>query len=147
MPPAMTNPSVELAVACRSLRKLEMAFHFKKLSRWDDRFDRRVPLSVDTVLDHFKFRPLLKCENLQDVFLDGIQGLPARGGQPSDVATLIELGKWLVKGFMIEQERKIRVEVGIRWGARLGRGFGQVVTLGEREKNGVNRRLATKIGQ
>ena len=63
------------------------------------------------------------------------------------MATLIELGKWLVKGFMIEQERKIRVEVGIRWGARLGRGFGQVVTLGEWEKNGVNRRLATKIGQ
>jgi hypothetical protein len=114
MPPAITNPSVQLAIACRSLRKLDMIFHFKKLSRYNDRSDRRASLSVDEVLDHFKLRPLLECKNLQDVFFDGIQGLPSCGGQESGVDTLIELGKWLVKGFLIEHEWRIRVEVGIR---------------------------------
>jgi hypothetical protein len=147
-PPAITNPSIELAVACRSLQKLDMTFHFSKLSRYDNRVRRRVPLHRDTVLDEFKLRPLLECKNLQSVFLDGIHGQPLRGGQESDVATLIEVGKWLVKEFLVEHERKIEVEVGARWGAYVGRGYGgKIIALREWEKREVARRLAIKKGQ
>jgi hypothetical protein len=93
MPPALTNPGVELAVACRSLRKLDMTFHFRRVSRYDDRLNWRVPLPVDTMLDQYKLRPLLLCENLQSVFLAGIYSRPFLGGQTGDLATLLELGK------------------------------------------------------
>ncbi|KAF1943898.1 hypothetical protein EJ02DRAFT_420894 [Clathrospora elynae] len=63
---APTNPGVELAVACCSLTKLDMAFHFIKVTVYNDNPRRRVPLSVDSVLDHFCLLPLLKCANLQE---------------------------------------------------------------------------------
>jgi hypothetical protein len=147
-PLAMTNPSIELAMACRSLRKLDMTFHFRQISKYDKQLGRRVPISLGNVLHKFKLLSLLECENLRDVFLDGIHGQPSRSGQESDLATLIDLGKWLVKEYRVGHERKIKVEVGLRGDAcRVGRGFGIIITLGEREKMEVARRLTIKRGQ
>jgi hypothetical protein len=111
-PLVMTIPSIELAMACRSLRKLDMTFHFRQISRYDKHLGQRVPMSLGTVLPKFKLRPLLECENLQDVFLDGSHGQPSRGGQESDLTTLVDLGKWLVEEYQVGHERKIKVEVG-----------------------------------
>jgi hypothetical protein len=114
----------------------------------DKHLGQRVPMPLGTVLHKFKLRPLLECENLRGVLLDGIHGQPSRGGQESDLATLVDFGKWLVKEYQVGHERKIKVEVGLRGDAcRVGRGFGIIITLGEREKREVARRLAVKRGQ
>lgn len=114
IPLAITNPSIELAVACRSFQKLDLTFPLMKIFPYDDRLTRRMPLSLDNVLNHYKLRPLLRCENLQSVFLDGIYGRPFLGGRTGDLATLLELGKRLVKKLLVEQKRRILVEVGMR---------------------------------
>ncbi|CAO2656825.1 Nn.00g056280.m01.CDS01 [Neocucurbitaria sp. VM-36] len=132
--PALSNPSVELMVACSNLRKVDMTFHYTKVSVFDEDLGRRVPKSVDEILDQFDIRPILKCRSLERVYFDGIYDRPSRGGDQSHLDALVELGKWIVKGFIVEQERNIEVEVHRRSGAWDGRVPGVLVVLTKEEE-------------
>ncbi|KAJ4372274.1 hypothetical protein N0V83_004048 [Neocucurbitaria cava] len=132
--PTLSNPSVELMVACSNLRKVDMTFHYSKVSTWDINSGLQVPCTPGQILDHFQLRPILECQSLRQVYLDGIYAKPSRGGEPSDLDALVDLGKWIVKGFLVEQQRKIEVELHRRWGAWDGRLPGVLVLLSVEEE-------------
>ena len=71
----------------------------------------------------------------------------SRGGYQSHLNALADLGKWIVKGFLVEQERKIEVEVHRRSGAWYGRVPGTPVLLSNEDSEHVNKQVAQKKGQ
>ncbi|KAF2846733.1 hypothetical protein T440DRAFT_510691 [Plenodomus tracheiphilus IPT5] len=112
------NASVELAMACRNLRRLDMTIHAENLYRcslytlWV-----KVPLTTRQVVQSFYLQGLLECKGLEEVRLDGVYRRPSAGGVPEDLEPLVGLGKWIMTGLGGERAGKdpVVVELVRRW--------------------------------
>ncbi|KAF1838166.1 hypothetical protein BDW02DRAFT_605452 [Decorospora gaudefroyi] len=139
-PPAPTNPSIELAVACRNLRKLDMTFHYSRVTICDESTDF-VPQGrpLPSIVSQFKLDGIFGCEELEDVYIDGIYSWPSKGGHSSHLDVLEELGKWLMKGFLVRRKprRGIEVELVRRCGAWRGRVTGDMIVLDEEDLDDI----------
>jgi hypothetical protein len=136
LPPSLTNPSIELAVACTNLRKLDMTLHSSKVTICDQSTNWvRQPLALTTIVDRFKLQPIFDCQNLEHVYIDGIYVRPSHGGAPSDLNVVEDLSKWMIKGFWVRRypDDGIKVELVRRWGTWRGRVAGVLVTLEEED--------------
>jgi hypothetical protein len=117
------DPMIELAVVCASLRKLDLTVHFFALFGCDGRTGLRIPLSVDTLLDKLALRPLIKCERLCRIRIDVLYGHSTGHAGSSDRNLVVDIGKWLMKGFLVKQHRRIQIELCYRsydWDPSLG---------------------------
>jgi hypothetical protein len=133
--PAVSNPSLELAVICKNLRKLDMTFHVDKVTR-----------PLHEVIKYFKMETIFGCTNLEGVYIDGIYIRPSRGGDAADLDVLEDLGKWMMKGFLVQRnlKRGIQVDLVRRWGAWRGRVRGDLVTLTDTDMAEVKTRIGVK---
>lgn len=145
--PALCNTSVELAVACRNLRKLDITFHAEKVTYLDKNNNWVItPRPEEDIVSMFHLLDIFDCANLEDVYIDGIYAEPSRGGDPSHLDGLEALAKWMMRGFRARRlpRRGIRVEVVRRWGAWKGRESGEMVELGEEDLREVAVSLARR---
>ncbi|KAI4674515.1 uncharacterized protein J4E88_008251 [Alternaria novae-zelandiae] len=147
LPPALTNASFELAVACKNLRKLDMTFHVDKVTFSNAETDwERKALPLATVIDRFKLETILGCTKLEEVYIDGIYMRPSRGGKEADLDVLEEVSKWMMKSFLVQRkpERGIQVELVRRWGCWRGRVRGTLVELNDKDMAEVKARTEMK---
>ena len=141
---ALTNPSLDLAVACKNLRKLDMTFHVDKVTVSNEDTDwKRKALPLAKVIDRFKLGTLLYCPRLEEVYIDGIYMRPSRGGEEKDLDVLEDVSKWMMKSFLVRRhpERGIQVELVRRWGCWRGRVRGTMVELNEQDMAEVKARI------
>lgn len=134
--PAVTNPSVELMAACKNLRKVDMTFHSSVLQEGLD-LDEATdlgPLTVQQVADRFLLGRIFECKKLEEVYFDGIYMATRYWGDPVDLDPLVELAKWIIKGFR-DQGQKVQLEVGRRCGRWLGRVPGAIIALEDDAKS------------
>ncbi|KAG9190353.1 beta-glucosidase [Alternaria panax] len=145
--PALTNPSLDLAVVCKNLRKLDMTFHVEKVNicNHSTKFERK-SRPLPEVIDRFKLETIFGCTSLEEIYIDGIYDRPSRGGDVADLDVLEDLGKWMMKGFLVERnlKRGIQVELVRRWGAWRGRVGGALVTLNNTDMAQVRMRIGFK---
>jgi len=91
---------------------------------------------VDTLLDVFALRPLLSCERLCGVRINCVCGhFNFRDCSTHDMLdVLVGVGKWLMMGFLVQQERRIQVIVNDYhgWSSKT------VVTLDEADEKEVD---------
>jgi hypothetical protein len=126
------NPEMDLAAACRRLRRLEMTFHTTKVTMPDpENIYERIPRPILDMVRHWRLHAIFKCKELQEVYFDGIYFRPARGGAPTDLNPLFDLAKWIKKVYLYIHRRNIKVEVGRRWGEWRGYVPGDLVELDE----------------
>ncbi|KAI2486458.1 hypothetical protein Ptr902_00591 [Pyrenophora tritici-repentis] len=140
----LSNSSFELAVACKNLRQLDMTFHVDKISicNQSTQFVRHSrPLA--SIINKFMLETLFGCENLEEIYIDGIYRQPYYGGKPAHLNVLEDLGKWLMKGFLVQRSprRGIRVELVRRWGYWMGRVNGDQVTLNAKDMAEADARI------
>ena len=105
------SPMVQLAVACVFLREIELTVPTRELFSINCRTGMRTLRSVDTLIDLFALRPLLNCERLCRVHINCVDRYlitcyPRRG-----LDAIFSLGKWLMMGFLVQQERRVQVIV------------------------------------
>ncbi|KAF2123368.1 hypothetical protein P153DRAFT_371694 [Dothidotthia symphoricarpi CBS 119687] len=146
-PPAPTNPSVELMVACRRLRKVDMTFHASKLTLPDPgNAGHFLPRPVQDVITYFCLESIFQCENLEQVHFDGIHYQLRHGGRPGDLATLTELARWMKMGFLIERNgvKDVEIDVHERFGQWEGRTPGTVLVLSDEDLAEVERSIEAK---
>ncbi|KAH7091362.1 hypothetical protein FB567DRAFT_625914 [Paraphoma chrysanthemicola] len=104
------NPSVELMVACKNLRKVDMTFHASSL-RKSGPAGGKVPKTAQELAGYYHLHPIFDCENLQEVHFDGIYRPPRFGGDPEHLISLDRLARWIKKGFLVRRNQVVRVEV------------------------------------
>ncbi|KAI4684027.1 hypothetical protein J4E81_009190 [Alternaria sp. BMP 2799] len=111
--PYPKSPMVELAVACTSLREIEWTINAQELFCLDSPTGLGGPRSVDALLDRLALRPLINCERLKRIRIRGTYESHSWQWQrnPSDWDVLVGVGKWLMKGFQVRQERRIQVVI------------------------------------
>jgi hypothetical protein len=149
IPPALTNPSIELAVSCKNLRKLDMTFHSSKVTVCDQSTNwTRRPLTLAAIVDRFKLQPIFDCRNLEEVYIDSIYVHPFRGGAPSDLDVVEDLSKWMIKGFLVRRDpdHGIQVELVRRWGVWRGRVAGVLVTVEEDDLRAARQASTANLG-
>ena len=145
--PALTNPSFDLAVACKNLRKLDMTFHVDKvtISNAETDYERKA-LPLAQVIDRFKLKTIFGCTKLEEVYIDGIYMRPSRGGKEADLDVLEEVSKWMMTSFLVQRNLKfgIQVELVRRWGCWRGRVGGVLVALDDKDMAEVKTRIEMK---
>jgi hypothetical protein len=143
-----TNPSIELMTACLNLRKVDMTFHASRLEKPSELEDgTMVPCTALDLVEHFKFWPILDCEQLQEIYFDGIYVGVHGGGSLSDLDPLEYLAKWLIKGFLVRRDQNVQVEVGRRWGCWTGRVAGKITQLDDEDMEEVARKIENHKGE
>ncbi|KAH7081431.1 hypothetical protein BKA63DRAFT_487153 [Paraphoma chrysanthemicola] len=103
-PPAPENPSVELMVACKNLRKVDMTFHASVLSK--------------SAPDGGLLRWQLSTTSFW------------RGSNTLDLVESTCEG-WIKKGFLVRRNQVVKVEVVRRYGRWTGRLAGTVIELSD----------------
>jgi hypothetical protein len=145
--PALTNPSLQLAVACKNLRKLDMTFHVDKVTISDVTtvWERRA-LPLAEVINRFKLETIFGCTRLEEVYIDGIHIRPSQGGKATDLDVLENVGKWMMKSFLVQRspKRGIQVELVRRWGCWNGRVRGDLIVLEGKDMAEVKARIKMK---
>lgn len=132
--PAPTNPSLELVAVCKNLRKLDITWHSSKLRKPNPgNADLTVPCTTLDLVEKFRFRSMLNCTSLQQVYFDGIYNAPNRGGGASDLDGLEGLAKWIIVGFLVRRGQKVDVEVARRYGKWRNRVIGTMILLDEKD--------------
>lgn len=81
----VVNPDVSFMLRCTRLRTLQLTFHGSTTKR-----------PLEEFLDFFGLRPILQCEELKEVYLDGI--IPSFGNVAT-LQTLEDFGFWIKEGF------------------------------------------------
>ncbi|KAH3944205.1 hypothetical protein HBI56_034130 [Parastagonospora nodorum] len=145
-PASIDNPSIDLAVACRNLKQIDMTFHWSKVTVDDPHRGIR-PTPIKDLVARFCLEDILKCEKLEYIYLDGAYGLARRGGMPQHLDALGNLAKWFLHGFLVRQEREIKVEVVRRSGAWKGRQAGTMVKLNQFERIKAKKMIMIKKGE
>ncbi|KAI4633677.1 uncharacterized protein J4E87_000841 [Alternaria ethzedia] len=107
--PYTKSPMVELALACTSLREIEWTIYIEELFCFDSSTGLSSPRSVDALLDRFALRALINCESLKQIRMRGFYESLEWQRSPSDWDVLVGVGKWLMKGILVRQERHIQV--------------------------------------
>ncbi|KAH5040877.1 hypothetical protein HBI40_023140 [Parastagonospora nodorum] len=132
--PAPANPSLELVAVCKNLVKLDITWHSSKLRKPDpDNIDLAIPCTTLDVVNKFRFRPILNCTGLQQVYFNGIHNAPNRGGGPSDLDGLDGLAKWIIVGFLVRRGQKVEIEVARRYGKWRNRVTGTIISLNKKD--------------
>ena len=91
---ALTKPSLDLAVVCKNLRKLDMTLHVDKVSIYNESTNWvRKSLPLLEVIDYFNMETIFGCTSLEEVYIDGIYVRPSRGGDVTNLNVLEDLGK------------------------------------------------------
>jgi hypothetical protein len=85
------------------------------------------------LVKEFRLRPILECENLEEVYFNGIYYSPFQGGKPGQLEALEDLRKWIIKGFLMGRWQKVQVELARRCDRKYGRVTRAIVTLNEEE--------------
>ncbi|KAH6865309.1 hypothetical protein BKA58DRAFT_242644 [Alternaria rosae] len=136
------SPMVELAVACTSLREIQLIVSIQELLSINCQTGVPTLRSVDELLDRLAVRPLLNCELLCQICISmAHQSFGLEPGS-NDWDVLDGVGKWLIKGFLVQQERRVQVTVcdrNISWCTP-----GEVVTLDEADEKEVDEWLRVK---
>jgi hypothetical protein len=146
-PPAPTNPSVELMVACHNLRKVDMTFHSSMLSKPDPDTGIAVPLTAIELVEYYHLHPIFDCLNLRELYLDGIYRPPRFGGMPQDLISLDRLARWIKKGFLIWRNQAVHAEIVRRHGKWMGRTAGTIIHLDEKDLMKVAAGIAAWEGE
>ena len=105
------SPMVQLAVACIFLREIELTVPTRELfsiNRWKG---MRTLRSVDTLVDIFALRPLLRCECLCRVRINCVDEYSRTCYTRCGLDAIFSLGRWLMMGFLVQQERRVQVIV------------------------------------
>ena len=105
------SPMVELAVACVFLREIELTVPTRELFSINFRTGLRTLRSVDTLIDLFALRPLLNCERLCRVRINCVDEYLRTCYTRCGLDAIFSLGKWLMMGFLVQQERRVQVIV------------------------------------
>jgi len=90
------------------------------------------------------FEMIFGCENLEEVYIDGVYIQPYWGGDPAHLNMLEDLGKWLMKRFLVQRglRRGIQVELVRLWGCRRCRHVkGALVELDNKDMAEVKTRI------
>lgn len=116
-PYTLENSSVELMLACTNLRQVDMTFHVTKLRKIDPDSALWVPRTVMDLVRSFQLWPMFGCKHLEEIYFDGIYYPPSRGGDPDHLIALKHLAKFFMKGFLVRQGRRVKVQIARRWGA------------------------------
>lgn len=103
------SPGVELAVVCTSLREIEWTVNIQELFYFDSQTGLDSLRSVDALLDWLALRSLINCERLGRIRINGVYESRTWHRIPSDWDVLVDMGKWLMKGILVRQERRIQV--------------------------------------
>ncbi|KAI4929215.1 hypothetical protein J4E86_011743 [Alternaria arbusti] len=107
--PIPKSPMVELALACTSLREIEWTINTQELFCISSPTSLGSPRSVDALLERFALRALINCESLKRIRIRGVYESIEWQSNPSDWDVLFGVGKWLMKGILVRQERRIQV--------------------------------------
>lgn len=90
--PAISNPSINLGVACQKLRKLDMTSHLVKLT--DNTLENNwvtTPKPVQELIDTSRLDTNFDCVSLEEVYIDGLYA--GRGGESKDLDSLEGIAK------------------------------------------------------
>ena len=146
-PAARINPSIELMIACRRLRKVDMTLSVFKVAMRDMNTNWNfVPHSVSYLMDRYGLHALSECVALREIYIDGCYVAPGRGGSPRHLDALENLGKYIKKDFLVRGQ-SVRVELVRRWGSWRGRMAGVILTLSPQELADVERQIAINEGR
>jgi hypothetical protein len=119
---------------CKNLLKLDITRHSSKLRKPDpDNVDLTIPCTTLDVVNQFRFRPILNCTSLQQVYFDGIHNAPNRSGGPSDLDGLDSLAKWIIVGLLVRRGQKVEVEVARRYAKWRNRVTGTIISLNKKD--------------
>ena len=137
-----TSPMAELAVACTSLLEIQWTINIRELFCFDSPTGLGSSRSVDALLDRLALRPLINCERMGRIVIHGVYESLEWQRIPSDWDVLVGVGKWLMKGILVRQERRIQVIIqacdGREWPNR------RVVELDEADEKEVEDRREAK---
>ena len=123
---ALTNPDVDLMLQCRNLTRVRFTFHTFAINGnpnecYPELPQGNQPLNITAFVDKFKLRPMVGCDNLQEVWLGGIKYLDyvTAGGDQSKA--LRDFGAWLHREFGKKvPPQKVKVVLFPRYGAFSG---------------------------
>jgi hypothetical protein len=121
-----------LKAVCLNLRMVDSTFHAEKLLKPDpNQAGITIPRTAYALVHEFRLRPIFRCENIKEGYFDGIYYTPFQGGNPGQLYSLEDLGRWIIEGFLMCRKQKVQVEVARRCGRKYGRVTGTIVTLTE----------------
>jgi len=105
------SPMVQLAVACIFLREIELTVPIRELLSINCPTGLSTLRSVETLIDIFALRPLLNCERLCRVRIICVDKDLRPVYTQFTLDVILSVGKWLMMGFLIQQERRVQVIV------------------------------------
>ena len=115
-PLSTRNPTVELAAASQSLCTIGIAIRYPTIPNYDHhRTTIHTVRPLDRILGLSALQPLIKCESLRRIYIYGIFKGPSLAGRKKDLDDLVAIGKGLMRGVLLEQER-----IGWQMGLHIG---------------------------
>lgn len=106
-------------------------------------------MNAHDIITKFRLGGLWQCEKLKAIRLDGIYDNPRWHGRREHLDSLEDLGKWLMKGFLVNRGSKNGIEVDLvrRLGACTGDIPGERIKLSERDMDVLSECLKLMNGQ
>ncbi|KAL6167467.1 hypothetical protein ACJQWK_06894 [Exserohilum turcicum] len=137
---ALNNPSIDLAVACTNLRKLEMGFSAEKLTVLGTVRNNTRRARLTAIIAEYKLDRVLECANLEAVYM---YKLPSGDGILEYPEVLQDLGKWTMKRFLVQRYPEKGIQVELASGCSIWKkpNCGLMITLDADDMKQVEKRI------